>query len=191
MITSTLIAASAAVITNIIYFKFKGDKLLFPILSAFIFTVILSVLIYSRTSLINYAKIVAVLSMLHICGTNDIIRHQSDNIFPVLIIAVGLIKPTNLIYMLISFAVITIMFIIIIIMSKQTIGGGDIKMICALSFFFGIYTTIIAMIIACLIGITFSIIAKFAAKLPDFNKRYPFLPPVEAGFLAALLLQLY
>ena len=191
MITSTLIAASAAVITNIIYFKVKGNKLLFPILSAFIFTVILSVLIYSRTNLINYAKIVAVLSLLHLCGTNDIIRHQSDNIFPVLIIAVGLIMPTNLTYMLISFVVITIMFIIIVVMSKQTIGGGDIKMICALSFFFGIYNTIIAMIIACLIGITFSIIAKFAAKLPDFNKRYPFLPSVEVGFLTALLLQLY
>lgn len=191
MIISTLIAVSAAVITNIIYFKVKGDKLIFPILSAFIFTVILSVLIHSRTNLINYAKIVTVLSLLHLCGTNDIIRHQSDNIFPVLIIAVGLIMPTNLIYMLISFAVITIMFIIIVVISKQTIGGGDIKMICALSFFFGIYTTIIAMIIACLIGITFSIIAKFAAKLPGFNKRYPFLPSVEAGFLTALLLQLY
>lgn len=191
MIISTLIAASAAVIANIIYFKVKGDKLLFPILSAFIFTVILSVLIYSKINLINYAKIAAVLSLLHICGTNDIIRRQSDNIFPVLIIVVGLIMPTNLTYMLISFTVITIMFIVIIVLSKQTIGGGDIKMICALSFFFGIYTTIIAMIIACLIGITFSIIAKFAAKLPDFNKRYPFLPSVEVGFLTALLLQLY
>lgn len=191
MIVSVVILAAAAAAINAVYFRIKRDKLFFPVISAVIFSVIISILLFNKLDMLNYVKTFAILSLLHICGTNDVIRRQSDNIFPALIIAIGLIIPSNLTYMLISFAVITIMFIVIIAMSKQTIGGGDIKMICALSFFFGIYTTIIAMIIACLIGITFSIIVKFAAKLPDFNKRYPFLPSVEAGFFIALLLQLY
>ena len=191
MIVSAIVLTVAATAVNTVYFRIKRDKLFFPVISAVIFSVIISILLFNKLDMLNYVKTFAVFSLLHLCGTNDIIRRQSDNIFPILIIAVGLIMPANLIYMLISFAVITIMFIVIIAVSKQTIGGGDIKMICALSFFFGIHITIAAVITACIIGIIFSASAKFAAKLPSFSKRYPFLPSVEAGFLIALLLQIY
>lgn len=184
-------AVSAAVGINLLYFKAKHDKLLFPIISAVIFSVLISVMIFSKVDIITYIKYFAVLSFLHLCSTNDIIRHQSDNIFTVMIIVIGFIMPASLIYSLISLAVIAVIFLIIIISSKTTIGGGDIKMICALTFFFGISITAPAMIIACITGIIYAIAAKMIAKLPDFNKHFAFLPFVEVGYVIALLIQLY
>ncbi|MGN0587415.1 MAG: prepilin peptidase [Oscillospiraceae bacterium] len=80
---------------------------------------------------------------------------------------------------------------IIIISSKKTIGGGDIKMICAMTFFFGIRLTVTAIIAACITGIIYAIAAKFIVKLPDFNKHFAFLPFVEVGYITALLIELF
>lgn len=191
MIIFVILATIIAVTSNLIYFKIKQDKLRFPVISAVIFSVITSILLYNNFDLLNSIKIFAVLSLLHICSTNDIIRHQSDDIFPLTIIIIGFIKPTSIIYMLISLAIAVVMFLIIIITSKNTIGGGDIKMICALSFFFGITMTATATVIACITGITYAIITKYAAKLPDFSKHFAFLPFVEVGYFIALLMQIF
>lgn len=187
MITFALISLSFTVLINLLYFKAKHDKLLFPMLSAVIFSVIVLPYLYLNYDTESAIKTFAALSLLHLCGTNDIIRHESDDIFPLLIIAAGAVRPTNLIYMVISLVVTVIMFIIIILFSKNTIGGGDIKMICALSFFFGLNTTITAIIAACISGIIYAVVIKLSAKLPDFNKRFAFLPFVEIGYLTALL----
>lgn len=191
MFIAVAVSAAAAVGVNLLYFKAKHDKLLFPIISAVIFSVVISVMIFEKSDIITYMKYFVVLSFLHICSTNDIIRHQSDNIFPIMIILIGLIMPQSLFYNLISLAVIAVIFIIIIISSETTIGGGDIKMICALTFFFGIGITASALIIACITGIIYAIAAKTIAKLPDFNKHFAFLPFVEVGYVTVLLIKLY
>ncbi len=191
MIVFTAVSTAASAAVNAVYFKTKRDKLFFPIISAVIFSVIISILIFNKLDMLNCVKTFSVLSLLHICSVNDIIRHRSDDIFPIIIIAVGLIKPQNIVYMIFSIAIILIIFLILIITSKKTIGGGDIKMICALTFFFGIETTVVSVIIACISGIVYALISKFAAKLPDFSKRFAFLPFVEAGYIIALLSQLY
>lgn len=191
MFIGTAVSAAAAVGVNLLYFKAKHDKLLFPIISAVIFSVVISVMIFGKADIITYIKYFMVLSFLHICSTNDIIRHQSDNIFPIMIIVTGFIMPPNPLYNLISLAVIAVVFLIIILSGKTTIGGGDIKMICALTFFFGIGITVPALIIACITGIIYAIAAKIIAKLPDFNKHFAFLPFVEVGYVIALLMQLY
>lgn len=191
MLITAAISLAAAAAVNLIYFKTKHDKLLFPIVSAVVFSVIISMLLYPKTDIIAYIKYFCVLSFLHLCSTNDIIRHRSDDIFPLLIIAAALVLPQNLAASLVSFAVIAVIFIIIIVSSKNTIGGGDIKMICALTFFFGLATTVTAVIIACITGIIFAAASKYIAKLPDFGKRFAFLPFVEAGYVIALLIKLY
>lgn len=188
MFAAAIILSAAAVTGNLLYFKIKHDKLLFPMISAVIFSVIISSLLYPKTETADFIKYFTVMSLLHICSTNDIIRHRSDNIFPVLIIAVGLIIPANIGYSLFSLTVTVVFFVIIIVVCKDTIGGGDIKMICALSFFFGIAITVNAMITACIAGIIYAAAAKISAKLPDPSKRFAFLPFVEIGYITALLL---
>lgn len=191
MLITAAISLTAAAAVNFIYFKAKHDKLLFPIVSAVVFSVIISILLYPKTDIIAYIKYFSVLSFLHLCSTNDIIRHRSDDIFPLLMIAAALVLPQNLAASLVSFAVIAVIFIIIIVSGKDTIGGGDIKMICALTFFFGLTTTVTAVIIACITGIIFAAASKYIAKLPDFGKRFAFLPFVEVGYVIALLVKLY
>ncbi|MGN0587416.1 MAG: hypothetical protein ACI4JF_09030 [Oscillospiraceae bacterium] len=110
MFITIAVSAAAAALINLFYFKAKHDKLLFPIVSAVVFSIIISLLTFSKTDTVTYIKCFAVLSFLHLCSTNDIIRHQSDNIFPLLIIAAGLIMPQNIIYSLISFALIAVAF---------------------------------------------------------------------------------
>lgn len=110
MFITIAVSAAAAVLINLIYFKAKHDKLLFPIISAVVFSIIISVMMFSKTDTVTYIKCFTVLSFLHLCSTNDIIRHQSDNIFPILIIAAGLIMPQNIIYSLVSFALISCCF---------------------------------------------------------------------------------
>ncbi len=186
-----IILTAAAVFLNLIYFNSKHDKVIIPVVWTIIFSVIVYVLICNKMDLINCIKYFAVFTFLNICSINDVIRHESDNIFPVLIIITGLMKPLNIIYMLFSFVIIAVMFAIIIISSKHTIGGGDIKMICALAFFFGLEMTVTAVIISCITGIVYAVIIKFAKRLPDFNKHLAFLPFVEVGYLASLVMFLY
>lgn len=191
MILTILLSATAAVIAELIYLKVKHDRKAVALTFTFVFAVIISSVLFIKTDFIPYVKMFSVIMLLNMCSINDVIRHESDNIFPVLIIICGLFFPQNLIYMLVSFGIILLFFVIYILAAKNTIGGGDIKIICALTFFFGLSTTLSAMIIACILGIAYAIVSKFAAKLPDFNKRFAFLPFVEAGYIIALLMQLY
>lgn len=183
-----LILTGLSVLMNAAYFKAKKDKLLMPMLSAVIFSVIISALFYFRMELIPFIRLFAVLSLVHICSINDIIRHRSDDIFPIAIIAISFIANDNIIYSLVSFGIVAVFFILLVIFSRKTIGGGDIKMIAALTAFFGIYITLFAVIIACVAGIFYAVISKFINKLPDFSKRFAFLPFVEVGYLITLLL---
>ena len=191
MLLTVILSAITAVIAEFIYLKVKHDRKTAALIFTLVFAVVISSVLFFKTELIPYIKIFTVIMLLNMCSINDVIRHESDNVFPVLIIICSLFFPQNLIYMLISFGIILLFFVIYIIMFKNTIGGGDIKIICALTFFFGLSTTLSAMIIACILGIIYAFVSKFAAKLPDFSKHFAFLPFVEAGYIAALLLQLY
>lgn len=191
MILTILLSATAAVIAELIYLKVKHDRKAVALIFTVVFAVIISSVLFIKTDFIPYIKMFSVIMLLNMCSINDVIRHESDNIFPVLIIICGLFFPQNLIYMLVSFGIILLFFVIYILAAKNTIGGGDIKIICALTFFFGLSTTLSAMIIACILGIAYAIVSKFAAKLPDFNKHFAFLPFVEAGYITALFFQLY
>lgn len=186
-----IISVIVALLSEFIYLKIKKDKPVKAMLFTFVFSVIISCTLYFSTNVIEYITYFAVLSILNMCSINDVIRQESDNLFPVLILICGLFTPSSLIYRIISFAFITIVFLLIIVFSKNTIGGGDIKMICALSFFWGLEITVTALIISCISGILFGIIVKVIAKLPDFNKHFAFLPFVEVGYIIALLMQLY
>lgn len=188
MLLTCLTLTVLAALINAVYFKTKKNNLLMPVLSSVIFSVIISALFCTKTELIPFVKLYAVLSLLHICSVNDIIRHESDDIFPIAIIIISLIANNNIAYSLISFGVIAVFFILLVVFSKKTIGGGDIKMICALTAFFGIYNTLSAVIIACITGIIYAVISKFVNKLPDFSKHFAFLPFVEVGYLITLLL---
>ncbi len=190
MLITISISVFLALLAEFVYLKVKGDPksaLVFTL----VFSLIISPVIFLRTDLLEYIKLFSVIMLLNMCSINDVIRHESDNIFPILIIALGLVFPTNLAYMLISFGIVFAFFIINIIVSKHTIGGGDIKMICALAFFFGIYSTVSALIVACIVGIVYAVVSKFAARLPDFSKRFAFLPFIEVGYVLALVMKLY
>lgn len=188
MLLNCLILTALSVLINVVYFKTKRDKLLMPVLSAVIFSVIISALFCTKSEPIQFVKLFAVLSLLHICSVNDIIRHESDDIFPIAIIIISFIANKNIAYSLVSFGIIAVFFILLVVFSKKTIGGGDIKMICALTAFFGIYNTLLAVMIACVTGILYAVISKFVNKLPDFGKHFAFLPFVEVGCFLTLLL---
>lgn len=188
MLLICLTMTALAVLINIIYFKTKKDKVLIPVFSSVVFSVMISAFFCSRLGLIPFVKLFAVLSLLHICSVNDIIRRESDDIFQIAIIIISFIANKNIVYSLISFGIITVFFLLLVVFSKKTIGGGDIKMICALTAFFGIYNTLLSVSIACIAGILYALISKFVNKLPDFSRHFAFLPFVEVGYFVTLLL---
>lgn len=188
MLLICLTMTALTVLINVIYFKTKKDKVRIPVFSSVVFSVMLSVFFCSRLGLIPFVKLFAVLSLLHICSLNDIIRRESDDIFPIAIIIISFIANNNIACSLISFGIIAVFFILLVVFSKKTIGGGDIKMICALTAFFGIYNTLSAVVIACITGILYAVISKFINKLPDFGRHFAFLPFVEVGYFLTLLL---
>jgi len=69
------------------------------------------------------------------------------------------------------------------LLKKETMGGGDIKLMAVLGLHFGAGKTLFILIVACVLGIVIALIQK---RKPDV--RFPFGPILAlAGWITALI----
>lgn len=88
---------------------------------------------------------------------------------------------------LIGAVAITVPLIIIVlimdkVLKKESFGGGDIKLIAVLGMHFGAAQTLLLLIIACIVGLTFALISKTGK-----GKAFPFGPMLSiAAFICCM-----
>ncbi len=70
---------------------------------------------------------------------------------------------------------------------RETMGGGDIKLLTALGFHFGAAQMLVLLILSCCIGIAFSLTQKFC-KYGSPKKEMPFGPSIALATWATSLL---
>jgi len=78
------------------------------------------------------------------------------------------------------------LIVLIIVMTTDGIGGGDVKLIAAISLYTGLVNGLVMLFVACLIQLIFFL---FANKLFRKNVvKLPFVPFLTIGYFATLLM---
>ena len=85
--------------------------------------------------------------------------------------------------LIIPLALLLIVLVMDKVLGRETMGGGDIKLLAVLGLHFGPVETFILLIFACIIGLVFALIAKRGK-----GKAFPFGPMLSlAGWLTLLV----
>jgi len=100
---------------------------------------------------------------------------------------IRLIKPGSWRDMLWGLVVPAVMLLLVLvmemIMKKEAMGGGDIKLMAALALHFGPFQTMFLLIVACVVGL-----AGASAAKKGFGKAFPFGPAIAiAAWITALV----
>jgi len=85
---------------------------------------------------------------------------------------------------LVSAAAIFVIVYAVYVVSKGRLGGGDVKLLTALSIFFGWHSPVLVFV-SCIIAIIYTFIQGIATRQNPFKIQSPFAPPI---FLAVVLL---
>lgn len=101
----------------------------------------------------------------------------------VVIIVSALLSNFNITQSILGLIILPIPFILPIFFNENSIGGGDIKLVGSIGFFFGFTKGVLAIIIALLISIIFSLAFKKHSK-----ELVPLAPYLAIGSIIILLL---
>lgn len=68
---------------------------------------------------------------------------------------------------------------------KQSLGGGDIKLLCAVTLFLGIYASLLTIFLACLFGLLFAPLWRAVTR--QSSPTFPFAPSIACATLVILV----
>jgi leader peptidase (prepilin peptidase)/N-methyltransferase len=105
------------------------------------------------------------------------------NSINVMLFFIALLLPFNLLESILGVLVLPLPFILSIFFKYEGIGGGDIKLIIALSFFLGLKKGVVAIILA-----LFIFIAKAILIDKNKNQSMPLGPYLAIGSIITLFL---
>jgi leader peptidase (prepilin peptidase)/N-methyltransferase len=116
--------------------------------------------------------IVMILSILYACAYNDIRYRQIDDILILCTLILSFIATNSLKFSIVRFLVICVVFVMLILFTNFSLGGGDIKLLCALSALLTVWEYLLMLGLSCAIAIVGYLITK-ALKVHDYQ-RIPF-----------------
>lgn len=106
-----------------------------------------------------------------------------DKVYPIIIIS-SFFANFNLLPSILGLFILPIFFIVPIFSNEDSVGGGDIKLIGAVSFFLGFRRGIIAIIAALFIAVIFSL---WVLKRDRFES-FPLAPYLAIGSFISLII---
>lgn len=135
------------------------------------------------TALVKGVAFLLILLYATVCDIE--IREVSDCVSIMIIIA-SLIdtEVPNIIISLIGGAVVGGIMLLSAILTKNRLGGADVKMSAACTVFLGLWDGIYGL----MIGLLLSVIVNLLLRHSDKSKSYPLVPYLAAGFMAAYIM---
>lgn len=132
-----------------------------------------------------FLKGVIFLLILLYAAVSDIqTREVSDCMSAMLLIAAFIgVEPKNYPYMAVSGLVIGGTLLLSAIITKNRIGGADIKLSAACATFLGLWDGVIGL----MLGLLLSVIINLVLRRKEIKQGFPLVPYLAAGFMAAYI----
>lgn len=154
------------------------------------------------SDVLNIVKMNVALVCLTGAATMDYREHRIPNVYPLVLSVFGIIclgvgyfsdqegAAAYIVSSVIATVGVAICLSLAMVLTKQGIGLGDIKLLCALALIGGVYTTCGTIFFAMTTCAVLAVIL-LVAKKKDMHSSLPFGPFVLAGYLVTIFASIY
>lgn len=183
--------------------KISHTKIWIIVLAIFLLNIFASrIIFFTISDKVNIVKMYTALVCISGASCNDYRVKRIPNIFPLVMAVIGLCclaigyfskqdgAMAYIVSSLYATVGVAICMILISILTKQGIGMGDIKLLCALSLIGGVYTicgTLFFGIIFCAIAA----VCLLITKRKTMKEALPFGPFIYIGYLISIYMSIY
>lgn len=126
-----IIFLAICLITSTIYAILSKEKSIKLIVLSIVTSIPMTILFKVTTTNIVLSTII---SILYVCAYHDVKHHKIENVAIILVSILSILTSTNIKTSIVQTIIISIVFIVAIALNLlNSLGGGDIKLLCSLS----------------------------------------------------------